>query len=113
MAQENIAPVQARIGIDLGPLLIARIGLPKGSASQDRSFLTAVGPAANFACKLQGLAGTNEIWVGDLIKRNAPTEWQSYFVEKTPPSNLNWVYVETQERYPVWHFDAHRLHPIV
>jgi adenylate cyclase len=110
LATRGIAAVQARIGIDLGPLLIARIGAPKGSAAQDRSFLTAVGPAANFACKLQCMAETNEIWVGDLIKRNAPTEWQNLFTEKS--HGLNWVYLNTGAHYPAWHFHAARPHPI-
>ena len=36
----GIAPINARIGIDLVTLLIARLGVPTGSAKHDRNFLT-------------------------------------------------------------------------
>src|SRR5690606_25307224 len=74
LVAQGIPPVDARIGMDMGPLLLARIGLPTGSAAHERSSLTAVGPAANRSSKLQGLAGTNEIWCGDAIQRSAPTD---------------------------------------
>jgi class 3 adenylate cyclase len=85
LTSKGIDAVDARIGIDLGTLLLARIGTPKGSAQQDRSFLTAVGSAANLAAHLQQMAGTNQIWVGDLIRQNA-AEWrQQGVLYRDPP----------------------------
>lgn len=111
LESNDIDPVNARIGIDIGSVLLARIGLPTGLARQERSFLTAVGPAANLANRLQGLAGTNEVWVGDLVARSAPEEWQSYFIKKTPDSWI-WSYVHNSDlTYDVWHFKAERPNP--
>jgi class 3 adenylate cyclase len=112
LIEKGIEPVNARIGIDIGDLLIAKIGVPRGSAAQDRSFLTAVGPCANLACKLQQLAGTNEIWVGDLVKTYAPSEWQEWFINKTPTNNWTWIYEGTSNTYRAWHFNAWRNHPV-
>ena len=107
----GIAPVQARIGLDLGPLLLARIGLPTGAAEQPRSFLTAVGPAANLASKIQQhFADTNQIVVGDLIKQKTsrpPTD----FVNVTP---ADWTWVHYPERttpYYIWRFTGVRRQP--
>ena len=53
LAGLGIPPVAARIGIDLGPLLLARIGVASGTARQQRNFLTAVGPAAKCGLQVQ------------------------------------------------------------
>ena len=105
LAQVGIPSVDARIGIDFGEILVARIGVHKGSANQDRSFLTAIGPAANIACGLQKQSGTNQIWVGNMIKANAPQEWQNLFKFVLPPE-WDWFNSGTSEPYPAWHFDA-------
>lgn len=105
LAQIGIPSVDARIGIDFGEILVARIGVHKGSANQDRSFLTAIGPAANIACRLQEQSGTNQIWAGNMIKANAPQEWQNLFKRVLPPE-WTWLISGTSEPYPAWHFDA-------
>jgi len=68
----------------MGPLLLARIGMPKGSAAHDRSFLTAVGPAANLASKLQDFASAGQIYTDHLVQQNAPAGWKQWFVDRTP-----------------------------
>src|SRR5690606_19176482 len=98
LAAQQISPVDARIGMDMGPLLLARIGLPTGSSAHERSSLTAVGPAANRACKLQGLAGTNEIWCGDSIQRSAPVDRLHLFADVTP-GEWNWHYSGSNAPY--------------
>lgn len=104
--------VDARIGIDLGPLLIARIGTPSGSSDHQRNFLTAVGPAANIACKLQGKAGTNEIWVGNLVKSKAHAWRQDFFVMKDAnDTDWTWVHRGTVNRYHYWLYNASRIEP--
>ncbi|MBA3930662.1 MAG: hypothetical protein C0521_13850 [Xanthomonas sp.] len=105
LAAQGVEPVNARIGIDMGPLLLARIGLPTGSAAHERSSLTAVGPAANRACKLQGFAGTNEIWCGDSIRNAAPPEKLYLFADVTP-QDWNWHYGENANApYRCWRYD--------
>jgi class 3 adenylate cyclase len=107
----GIEKVDARIGIDLGTLLIVRIGVPTGAAKQTRNFLAAVGPSANLSCRLQEMAGTNQIWTGDLIKRNAEDYRQQFFKYKTP-QNWTWTYFENPDKeYSIWHYDAVRNIP--
>jgi class 3 adenylate cyclase len=108
--QQGIAPVNARIGIDLGTILIARVGLPTGTAKHQRNFLTAVGPSSNLACKIQHLSETNEIWTGDLIYQHA-TDWRKGFFKSKTPTNWTWVYENTPNIYNIWKYDAVRKDP--
>lgn len=105
LASLGIKKVDARIGIDVGEVLVARIGTKKGTAKHDRSFLTIVGPTANIASKIQNQAGTNQIWVGDQIMKHAEEYRKSYFKDVTP-ANWNWIYTPSRNRYSIWHFDA-------
>jgi hypothetical protein len=106
----GVPAVDARIGIDSGEVVIARVGVPQGSSKQERSFLIAIGHAANIACRLQEQAGTNEIWVGNLIKSRAPQDWQGFF-KPVSPKDWTWVSSGTSLPYPAWHFDAVRGTP--
>lgn len=99
----GVAPTGARIGIDFGQLLLARVGLPTGTASMDRNFITAVGATANIACKIQQQAGTNEIWLGDSLRIHAPQEWLQWFREVSIP-NWTWTWTPSGEPYRIWNF---------
>ncbi len=102
----SIEPVNARIGIDMGTLLLSRIGLPTGTSKHQRNFLTAVGPSANISCKIQQMAGTNEIWTGDLINKNAFEYRKKHFVDKTP-AGWTWVYSnDSSIPYKIWEYSA-------
>lgn len=102
----GIAPVRARIGIDMGQILISRIGVPNGTSAHDRNALTAVGPAANRACKLQGMAGENEIWVGDAIRMSALHDRLRLFDCVTPDS-WSWTYGgNVNARYHCWCYNG-------
>jgi class 3 adenylate cyclase len=110
---KGIQKVDARIGIDLGTVLIARIGLPTGTARHPRNFLTAVGPSANLACKIQGMADTNQIWVGDNIKSYAADWRQDFFIDKTP---VDWVWnysSDANRSYKVWLYNASKSNPSI
>lgn len=104
MAEKDLPPVHARIGIDMGQILITRIGLPNGSAAHPRNALTAVGPAANRACKLQAMAGTNEIWCGDALRHAASPDRLHLFDCVTPP-DWTWSYGgNPQSPYHCWKY---------
>lgn len=105
LVAQGIQPIDARIGMDMGPLLLARIGLPTGSSAHERSSLTAVGPAANRACKLQGFAGTNEIWCGDAIQRAASMD-RLHLLADVTPGNWNWHYTGSNALYRCWRYDG-------
>jgi adenylate cyclase len=107
----GIDPVDARIGVDMGQILISRIGLANGSAEHPRNALTAVGPAANRASKLQALAGTNEIWCGDSIRNSAGRERLSRF-DCVTPADWPWAYGgNPHARYDCWRYDADATDP--
>jgi class 3 adenylate cyclase len=106
LVQVGIPAVDARIGIDFGKILVARIGVHQGSADKSRSFLTAVGSAANIACRLQEQADTNQIWVGDALRTRGPQIWQQYF-KLVRPTEWTWVSEGTSTPYLAWHFEAH------
>lgn len=111
LKNEGIEEVNARIGIDMGTLLIARIGLPTGTSKHQRNFLTVVGPAANLSCKIQGMAGTNEIWTGDLIKVNAEEWRRGFFVDKTPASWTWHYHNKPDQSYQIWNYNATKSDP--
>ncbi|RIA32412.1 class 3 adenylate cyclase [Stenotrophomonas sp. AG209] len=104
LARHGIEPVDARVGLDMGDLLLARIGTARGSADHDRSYLTAVGPAANLACKIQGLAGTNQIYCGDLLRHNTPLDPQRRLFLDVTPDDWAWIYQGTTSVYSCWRY---------
>lgn len=104
LKQVGVPSVNARVGIDFGSIYISRVGTARGSSSQDRSFLTAIGPAANIACRLQEQSGINQIWVGNLVAHLAPEEWRESF-RRVWPSDWTWISINTSDPYPAWHFD--------
>ncbi len=106
LIEQGISSIDARIGMDMGPLLLARIGLPTGSSVHERSSLTAVGPAANRACKLQGFAGTNEIWCGDSIRNAASPDSLHLFADVTS-GDWAWCYGgNANAPYRCWRYDG-------
>lgn len=107
----GIESVEASIGIDMGRVLISRIGLPNGTSPHLRNSLTAVGPAANLACKFQDMAGRNEVWCGDSIRRYSDQNRQQFF-ELTTPANWGWNYGgNNQNPYNCWRYTGVANHP--
>lgn len=102
---KEIQKVDARIGIDYGDLIVARIGLPNGTSQYDRNFLTVVGPTPNIASKIQHLAETNQIYVGNEIYKYAEEYKKSFFKDKTPEDWL-WKYTPSNEQYKIFHYNA-------
>lgn len=111
LAELGIQRVDARIGIDMGNILISRIGVPNGTAMHPRNALTAVGPAANLACKIQEMAGPNEIWCGDSVRRFASTERVQLF-DCTTPGDWTWTYGGNPKApYHCWHYRGEAQDP--
>lgn len=96
--QENeIGNFSFRIGIDMGELLIAKIGLEKNN------FLTVVGWPANAASKLQGLALVDGICIGNNLKDNLSTLLHKYCKERTE-KGWNYIYRGTQTPYKMFDY---------
>lgn len=103
----GIQKVDARIGIDYGEVIIARLGLPNGKSQYDRNFLTAVGPSANIASKIQHLAGTNEIFIGDKVYKNIE-DYRKEMCEDKTPSDWTWKYSKSKEKYKIYYYSGVR-----
>lgn len=86
-----------RIGIDMDELLIAKIGI------NTNNFLTAVGNAANRASKLQSLAETNGICIGQYVFHNLHSDLYRYCFEGED-SSWNWKLQGSELPYRYYHF---------
>ncbi len=95
LASQELPSMDFRIGVETGELLLARIGI------HSNNFLTAVGDAANRACKLQGLAGTNGICIGEDVALKLAPELQQYCVLG---SDSAWDWSRGNTPYQFYHF---------
>jgi class 3 adenylate cyclase len=92
----NLPIMSFRIGIDMGQLLIAKIGI------HTYNFLTAVGSAANRASKLQSLAGSNGICIGHNLFSNLHNSlWK--FCEVGDDSSWKWIMGNLPVPYRFYH----------
>jgi len=87
-----------RIGIEMGEVLISRIGL------HNMNFLTAVGSPANRASKLEGLAGANGIAIGETLAQSLHVHLHKYLEQGDNPS-WNWKYSDGQTGYNYYHYN--------
>ena len=94
-------PLSFRIGIDHGPVTIARVGIRGEMSSR-----VAIGTAANIACKLMNLIPDGGICVGDRTRENLPGGLAYLCKRCEDPSGF--IYIETQTPYGAWKLE-HRL----
>jgi len=87
-----------RIGIEMGELLISRIGLT------NMNFLTAVGSPANRASKLEALARPNGITIGESLARNLHPYLHQY-LEKGDSPDWDWYYDDKITPYNYYHYN--------
>jgi adenylate cyclase len=105
LAQIGLPSLGFRIGIDMGELLIARIGI------KNHSFLTAVGDAANRASKLQERAEPNGICIGDKVFHNLPADLELSCESKDDPE-WGFCHPGTNIPYRYFNFSHHLEEPI-
>lgn len=72
LIERKFPRINFRIGVDVGELLISRIGI------HSMNFLTAVGDAANRASKLQEFSVTNGITIGEDVATSLPRALHDY-----------------------------------
>jgi class 3 adenylate cyclase len=99
LENKGIQGFNFRLGIDMDSVLIANIGI------SNNSFLTAVGGAANRACKLQELASSNAIFIGDNLYKDLSPKVQVYCEEKKHDS-WTWIYTGTKTPYRFFDYAA-------
>ena len=97
----GIMPMSFRIGIDVGPVTIARVGI-RGNESS----IVAIGTAANVACKLMDLIPDGGVCIGNQVFQNLPTNWSQTCLPCAQPTGF--VYIKSQAPYSAWELN-HRL----
>ena len=95
---QGLPALNFRIGIEMGELLISRIGL------SNMNFLTAVGSPANRASKLEALARPNGIAIGESLARNLHPYLHQY-LEKGDSPDWDWYYEDKITPYNYYHYN--------
>jgi class 3 adenylate cyclase len=103
--QQNIEPVRFRIGVDYGPVTIARVGI-----HGDKSSLVAIGTTANIANKLMRHIPNGGICIGDEVRKSLPPNWGTACQQCDQPTGF--IYVVSKVPYLGWQL-THRLSPPV
>lgn len=102
--EDGIPFINFRIGIDMGEVLISRIGI------EGTNHLVVIGDAANRASKLQEFAPSNGIVVGENIYRNLHSMFYQYCREEKH-EDWNWVYETQQKPYRFFSLNLNFIEP--
>jgi adenylate cyclase len=98
LTAQGFPALNFRIGIEMGEVLISRIGL------HSMNFLTAVGSPANRASKLEGLAKANGIAIGETLAHSLHVHLHSYLQKGDDPS-WAWQYPDGETAYDYYHYN--------
>lgn len=98
LAASSVAPIQFRVGIDYGPVTIARLG-----AARRFNANVAIGTTANIACKLLNLAQPGEIIIGNSLRDKLPLDWQLLWTDRYEGAS-GWTYRLTGAPYSVFRY---------
>lgn len=104
MKKHSLPVFDFRIGIDMGEVLISRIGV------RNMNFITVVGSAANRASKLQSLSRTNGISIGENLAENLDEYLYQYLEEGSDP-DWQWKKTGTGKPYRFFHYTLDYLKP--
>ena len=104
LESKGIQGFNFKIGIDMDSVLIANIGI------NNNSLMTVVGGAANRASKLQELASSNKILIGDILFKNLKPKVQQ-FCREEKHSSWNWSYTGPRTPYRFFEFEANWPEP--
>jgi class 3 adenylate cyclase len=104
LEKKGIQGFSFRIGIDMGTVLIANIGI------KSNSFLTVVGDAANRASKLQEIATINGIFIGNNLFANLHSQVQP-FCQEIKHNSWDFKYIETNMPYRCFKLTSNWPHP--
>lgn len=92
-------PIAFRIGIDVGPITIARVAIHGGS----HGGIVAIGTTANVACKLMKQIPNGGICIGEKTYKSLPNRWAQSCKPVDQPTGF--VYIGTGVQYPAWTLD--------
>jgi class 3 adenylate cyclase len=97
LAEQGAPSLNFRIGVEMGEVLISRIGL------HSMNFLTAVGSPANRASKLESLAEPNGIAIGEGLAKTLHPYLQQFMHLGEDPS-WDWCYEDGITPYNYYHY---------
>jgi adenylate cyclase len=101
----GLDPFDFRIGIDHGPITVAKVGAARGFNG-----IVAIGTTANIACKMLDGAEANSLVIGTKVLEGLPSSWQQKYVEfKT--TETGWYYTETGIPYAFWVYTGRWIVP--
>ncbi len=101
----GIPPVSFRVGLEVGDVILANVGV-KG----DHHSIVAVGTTANVACKMMTLIESGGIVVGHHTRSLLPNGWSAHTRQiGTLPG---FVIQNTTDQYPIWSFDYRAQNPL-
>jgi len=103
LRRQELPLLNFRMGIHMGEVLLARIGI------HNASFITAVGSAANRAAKLQSLADSNGICIGDNSFQHLHPMYDEFCYEGEDP-NWNWKNKDG-DAYHFYHYEGYWHEP--
>jgi class 3 adenylate cyclase len=89
-------PITFRVGIDVGPITIAKVAIPGGTHGS----VVAIGDPANIACKIMKLIPDGGICVGDKVYDELPNNWKNSCAKVE--ESTGFVYRQNQAPYPGW-----------
>lgn len=104
LESKGIQGFNFKIGIDMDSVLIANIGII------NNSLMTVVGGAANRASKLQELAASNKILIGNNLFKNLNSKVQQ-FCREEKHSSWNWSHTGTRTQYRFFEFEENWPEP--
>lgn len=96
LTEMGLDPVRFRIGIDVGTVTIARLGVARSFNAN-----VAIGVTANIASKILVRAGPGEIVVGEEVLGDLPSSWHQYVV---PHGDSGFVYLPSNQPYPLYRY---------
>ncbi|MBI3379035.1 MAG: adenylate/guanylate cyclase domain-containing protein [Nitrospirae bacterium] len=102
--EKGIPFLNFRIGIDMGEVLISRIGI------DGTNHLVVIGDAANRASKLQGFASSNGIVLGENMYSNLHSLLQGYCNEEKH-EDWKWSYTQPEKPYRFFSFNLDFAEP--
>ncbi len=100
---QNVQPITFRVGIDHGPVTVARVGI-RG----EKSSRVAIGTTANIACKLMNRIPNGGICIGNNVYQSLPHNWTQSCRQCDQPSGF--VYIVNNAAYVAWELNQ-RLNP--
>ena len=96
LAKNNLPQIEIGMGIDYGPVLMEKVGL------RGENQFSLAGRAVSLAAKMQGLARSNNIYVGDNFYKRVTFKNIKQYCIPLNLGSIDWPY-----NYPIYHMDAY------